>query len=125
MAVLPFVQIPRIHWAWTREHVNVQDYVDGIAGHDLGQLDAAGLDRRLLDWTRDGHTVPVEQLESDIEAFIDQYHGTPLAELSLGRTLDPDFNMTGEALLLPRQDLSRLMRGARHGHLGLDIESRS
>ena len=265
MATLPFVQIPRIHWAWTRERVNVQDYVEGIAGHELDRLDAAGLDRQLLarrgaqavlkmivedgffhadphpgnvfylpdnrlafidfgmvghlsmrrrqqllklllglvqrepqtvvdvllDWTRDGQVVPVERLESDIEAFIDQYHGTPLAELSLGRmlvdvtailrenhlalpadlallikafitleglgrSLDPDFNMTGEALPLlkqvvraryqPRalagrawgswlrllevaeqlpQDLSRLLRKARQGHVGLDIESRS
>ncbi len=265
MAALPFVQIPRIHWTWTRERVNVQDYVEGIAGHDLARLDATGLDRRLLarrgaqavlkmivedgffhadphpgnvfylpdnrlafidfgmvghlsmrrrqqllklllglvqrepqtvvdvllDWTRDGQTVPVERLESDIEAFLDQYHGTPLAELSLGRMLvdvtailrenhlalpadlallikafitleglgrglDPDFNMAGEALPLlqqvvraryrPRamagrvwgswlrlmevaeqlpQDLSRLLRKARQGRMGLDIESRS
>ncbi len=265
MAALPFVQIPRIHWAWTRERVNVQDYVEGIAGHDLDQLDATGLDRQLLarrgaqavlkmivedgffhadphpgnvfylpdnrlafidfgmvghlsmrrrqqllklllglvqrepqtvvdvllDWTRDGLTVPVERLESDIEAFLDQYHGIPLAELSLGRMLvdvtailrenhlalpadlallikafitleglgrglDPNFNMAGEALPLlqqviraryrPRamagrvwgswlrllevaeqlpQDLSRLLRKARQGRMGLDIESRS
>jgi len=265
MAVLPFVQIPRIHWAWTRERVNVQDYVEGIAGHDLERLDATGLDRRLLarrgaqavlkmivedgffhadphpgnvfylpgnrlafidfgmvghlsmrrrqqllklllglvqrepqtvvdmllDWTRDGQTVQVERLESDIEAFLDQYHGIPLAELSLGRMLvdvtailrenhlalpadlallikafitleglgrglDPNFNMAGEALPLLRQvvraryrpramagrvwgswlrlmevaeqlpqDLSRLLRKARQGRMGLDIESRS
>ncbi|MBI2744941.1 MAG: ubiquinone biosynthesis protein UbiB [Burkholderiales bacterium] len=265
MAVLPFVQIPRIHWAWTHERVNVQDYVQGIAGHALDQLDGAGLDRKLLarrgaqavlkmivedgffhadphpgnvfylpdnrlafidfgmvghlsmrrrqqllklllglvqrepqtvvdvllDWTRDGQTVPVERLESDIEAFLDQYHGTPLAELSLGRMLvdvtailrenhlalpadlallikafitleglgrglDPNFNMAAEALPLlqqviraryrPRamagrvwgswlrllevaeqlpQDLSRLLRKARQGRMGLDIESRS
>jgi ubiquinone biosynthesis protein len=265
MAVLPFVQIPRIHWAWTHERVNVQDYVEGIAGHALDQLDQVGLDRRLLarrgaqavlkmivedgffhadphpgnvfyladnrlafidfgmvghlsmrrrqqllklllglvqrepqtvvdvllDWTRDGQTVPVERLESDIEAFLDQYHGTPLAELSLGRMLvdvtailrenhlalpadlallikafitleglgrglDPNFNMAAEALPLlqqviraryrPRamagrvwgswlrllevaeqlpQDLSRLLRKARQGRMGLDIESRS
>lgn len=265
MAVLPFVQIPRIHWAWTRERVNVQDYVEGIAGHDLERLDATGLDRQLLarrgaqavlkmivedgffhadphpgnvfylpdnrlafidfgmvghlsmrrrqqllklllglvqrepqtvvdvllDWTRDGQTVPVERLESDIEAFLDQYHGIPLAELSLGRMLvdvtailrenhlalpadlallikafitleglgrglDPNFNMAGEALPLLKQvvraryrpgamagrvwgswlrlmevaeqlpqDLSRLLRKARQGRMGLDIESRS
>lgn len=265
MAALPFVQIPRIHWAWTRERVNVQDHVDGIPGHALDQLDGAGLDRKLLarrgaqavlkmivedgffhadphpgnvfylpgnrlafidfgmvghlslrrrqqllrlllglvqrepqavvdvllDWTRDGQPVPQEKLENDVEAFIDQYHGTPLAELSLGRMLmdvtailrdnrlalpadlallikafitleglgrglDPDFNMADEALPLLRQvtraryrpsvlarrtwgswlrlldvaeqlpqDLGRLLRRVRQGHMGLDIESRS
>ncbi len=212
MAALPFVVIPRTHWQYTRERVNVQDHVEGIAGHELAALDAAGLDRTLLarrgsqavlkmivedgffhadphpgnvfylpdnrlafidfgmvghlsmrrrqqllklllglvqrqpqtvvdvlaEWTRDGHAIPVEKLESDLEAFIDQYHGTPLAELSLGqmlldvttilrenhlalppdlalliktfitleglgRGLDPDFNMAGEALPLLRQ----------------------
>ena len=212
MAAFPYIVIPRTHWAWTSERVNVQDYVEGIAGHELGRLEAEGLDRKLLaqrgaqavlkmiiedgffhadphpgnvfyladnrlafidfgmvghlsmrrrqqllklllglvqrqpqtvvdvllEWTRDGHAVPAEKLESDLEAFIDQYHGTPLAELSLGqmlldvttilrenrlalppdlalliktfitleglgRGLDPDFNMAGEALPLLRQ----------------------
>jgi ubiquinone biosynthesis protein len=161
MKVLPFVVIPRVHWAHTRERVNVQDFVDGIAGHDLARLDSAGLDRRLLarrgsqavlkmivedgffhadphpgnvfylpdnklafidfgmvgrlsmrrreqllhlllglvqrqpqtvvdvllDWTGDGHAVPVDKLEGDIEVFVDQYYGMPLAELSLGQML--------------------------------------
>lgn len=212
MAAFPWVHIPRTHWAWTKERVNVQDYVQGIAGHELDRLAAAGLDRKLLaqrgaqavlkmiiedgffhadphpgnvfylpdnrlafidfgmvghlsmrrrqqllklllglvqrqpstvadvllEWTRDGQSVPAEKLENDIEAFIDQYHGVQLAELSLGqmlldvttilrenhlalppdlalliktfitleglgRGLDPDFNMAGEALPLLRQ----------------------
>jgi ubiquinone biosynthesis protein len=265
MAVFPWVSIPRIHWAWTHERVNVQDYVQGIAGQALDQLAAAGLDHRLLarrgaqavlkmivedgffhadphpgnvfylpehriafidfgmvghlsmrrrqqllrlllglvqrtplavvdvllEWTRDGHTVAQERLENEVEAFIDQYHGTPLAELSLGqmlvdvtailrenhlalppdlalliktfitleglgRGLDPEFHMTSEALPLLQQvmrarykpgalarrtwgslqrlmelaeqlpqDLGRLLRRARQGRMGLDIESRS
>lgn len=212
MATLPWIRIPRTHWAYTSERVNVQDYVQGIAGHELDQLDAAGLDRRLLaqrgaqavlkmivedgffhadphpgnvfylpgnvlsfidfgmvghlsmrrreqllklllglvqrqpltvadvllEWTRDGQQVSAEKLESDIEAFVDQYHGLQLSEISLGhmlldvtailrenhltlppdlalliktfitleglgRGLDPDFNMAGEALPLLRQ----------------------
>jgi ubiquinone biosynthesis protein len=212
LAALPFVQIPRTHWAYTRERVNVQDYIEGIAGHDLAALDAAGLSRQLLarrgaqavlkmivedgffhadphpgnvfylpgnrlafidfgmtghltmrrreqllklllglvqrqppvvvdvllEWTRDGQPVPADKLEADIEAFIDAYHGVQLSELSLGqmlldvttilrenhlalppdlalliktfitleglgRSLDPNFNMAGEALPLLRQ----------------------
>ena len=212
MAALPWIRIPRTHWAWTSERVNVQDYVPGIAGHALAQLDAAGLDRRLLarrgaqavlkmivedgffhadphpgnvfylpdntlafidfgmvghlsmrrrqqllklllglvqrqpltvadvllEWTRDGQPVSADRLEGDIEAFVDQYHGLQLSEISLGqmlldvtailrdnhltlppdlalliktfitleglgRGLDPDFNMAGEALPLLRQ----------------------
>ena len=41
----------------------------------------------LLDWTGDDHGVSLSQLETEIEAFVDQYHGRPLAELSLGQML--------------------------------------
>jgi len=204
---LPWIVVPKVHWAHTRERVNVQDFVDGIAGHDLARLDADGLDRGLLarrgaqavlkmivedgffhadphpgnvfylpdnriafidfgmvgrlsarrreellqlllglvernpqtvadvllDWTGDDHGVNLGQLETEIETFVDQYHGAPLAELNLGqmladvttilrehhlglpsdmallikafitlegmgRSLDPEFHMTSEAL---------------------------
>jgi ubiquinone biosynthesis protein len=207
LAAMPWIVVPQVHWAHTRERVNVQDYVDGIAGHDLALLDADGLDRGLLarrgaqavlkmivedgffhadphpgnviylpdnriafidfgmvgrlstrrreellqlllglvernpqtvadvllDWTGDDHGVNLGQLETEIETFVDQYHGAPLAELNLGqmladvttilrehhlglpsdmallikafitlegmgRSLDPEFHMTSEAL---------------------------
>jgi len=162
MAHLPHIVIPRVHWAHTRERVNVQDYVGGVPGGHLNQLTAeAGFDRRLLaergaqavlkmivqdgffhadphpgnvfylsdnrvafidfgmvgrlserrreallqlllglvernpqavadvllDWTDDDHNVNLAQLETEIEAFVDQYHGMPLAQLSLGQML--------------------------------------
>ena len=31
---LPEVLIPRVHWAWTCERLNVQDHIDGIPGED-------------------------------------------------------------------------------------------
>lgn len=142
----------------------------------------------LLDWTGDSPGTNLGQLETEIEAFVDQYHGVPLAQLSLGqmlvdvtailrehrlglpsdmallikafislegmgRNLDPDFHMASEALPLLQQvvkaryqpraiatrgwqtlrralatveqlpdDLSRLLRNARRGHLQVGIE---
>jgi ubiquinone biosynthesis protein len=29
------VVIPRVHWAYTSERVNVQDFIDGVPGSDL------------------------------------------------------------------------------------------
>jgi ubiquinone biosynthesis protein len=184
MAALPFVTIPRTHWAWTRERINVQDYVDGIPGDALDRLDAAGLDRSLLarrgaqavlkmivedgffhadphpgnvfylpenrlafidfgmvghlsmrrrqqllqlllglvqrepqavvdvlqEWTRDGHAVPLERLENDIEAFVDQYHGTPLAEIKLGRMLLDVTSILRENRLALPPDLALLIK---------------
>jgi ubiquinone biosynthesis protein len=212
MAPLPWIVVPKVHWDYTKERINVQDFVDGIPGHDLARLDAEGLDRRLLaqrgakavlqqivqdglfhadphpgnvfylpdnriafidfgmvgrlsvrrreellqlllglvernpqtvadvllDWTGDEHGVNLSTLETEIEAFVDQYHGVPLAQLGLGdmlgdvtailrehhlglpsdmallikafitlegmgRSLDPDFHMTTEAMPLLRQ----------------------
>jgi ubiquinone biosynthesis protein len=44
----PTIVIPRIYWEFTRECVNVQQRIDGIAGNDLAGIEAAGLDRRVL-----------------------------------------------------------------------------
>lgn len=42
----------------------------------------------LLDWAGSGaEAVDAGQLEAEIEDFVDQYHGTPLADLSLGGML--------------------------------------
>ena len=44
----PEFVIPAIHWQWSGERLNVQDYIAGIPGRDLAAVDAAGMDRRLL-----------------------------------------------------------------------------
>ena len=214
MQPLPWVVIPRVHWAHTRERVNVQDFISGVPGHALERLDAEGYDRTLLarrgaqavlkmivedglfhadphpgnvfylpgnriafidfgmvgklsprrreellalllglverepravadvllDWTGDGAGADLDLLEAELEAFVDQYHGVPLAQLNLGqmlgdvtallrehrlalpsdlallikafitlegmgRGLDPQFHMAGEALPLLRRVL--------------------
>jgi len=158
---LPWIVVPKVHWAHTQERVNVQDFVGGIAGNQLDQLDEQGLDRNLLakrgaqavlkqivedglfhadphpgnvfylegnriafidfgmvgrlsvrrreellnlllglvernpqtvadvllDWTGDEHGVNLSLLETEIETFVDQYHGVPLAQLNLGEML--------------------------------------
>ena len=184
LAVLPFVTIPRVHWAHTGERVNVQDYVDGLPGSELAKMREAGLDpvllakqgaqavlkmivedgffhadphpgnvfylsgnrlafidfgmvgrlsarRReellqlllglverqpqavadvLLDWTGDGHNVDLAQLESEIETFVEQYHGTPLAQLNLGAMLlDVTAILREHQLALPA-DLALLIK---------------
>jgi len=185
LAALPHVVIPRVHWQYTGERVNVQDWVDGITGHELDRLTPeAGYDRPLLarrgaqavlkmivedgffhadphpgnvfylpgnrlafidfgmvgrltsrrrdellqlllglverqpqdvadvllDWTGDDHGVNLAQLEGEIEAFVDQYHGTPLAELSLGQMLaDVTVILREHRLALP-SDLALLIK---------------
>jgi ubiquinone biosynthesis protein len=151
----------------------------------------------LLDWAGDGpfganagpqSGMQLGGLETEIEAFVDQYHGVPLAQLSLGqmlgdvtailrehrlglpadlallikafialegmgRSLDPGFHMASEALPLLQKvakaryqpkavatrgwhalrrtltmveqlpnDIARVLRSARRGHLQVNIE---
>ncbi|WP_349431335.1 AarF/UbiB family protein [Methylomarinum sp. Ch1-1] len=40
--------IPRVYWEWTGERLNVQEYIRGIPGKNLQEVDEAGLDRRQL-----------------------------------------------------------------------------
>lgn len=42
------IVIPKVYWEWTSEVMNVQQWVDGIAGNNLAAVEAAGLDRRIL-----------------------------------------------------------------------------
>ena len=208
----PAIVVPRIHWQWTGERLNVQDFIDGIPGRQAAAL-PDGFDRRLLarqgadavlrmilkagffhadphqgnvfylpgnriafidfgmvgrlsearrfevatlmhglvgrdarkvadvllDWSADS-SGDAEALRSEIEAFVDEYHGVALKQLDLGalladvvailrehglalppdlammikafitlegmgRQLDPDFDIAGEAAPFLREVL--------------------
>ncbi len=64
----------------------------------------------LLDWTGDAHGVDMAQLESEIEAFVDQYHGTPLAQLHLGEMLGDVSALLREHHLALPSDLALLIK---------------
>ena len=208
----PEIVVPRIHWQWTGERLNVQDFIEGIPGRQAAAL-PEGFDRRLLarrgadavlrmmleagffhadphqgnvfylpgnriafidfgmvgrlsearrfevatlmhglvdrdagkvadvllDWSADSNG-DADALRSEIEAFVDDYHGVPLKKLDLGalladvvailrehglalppdlalmikafitlegmgRQLDPDFDIAGEAAPFLREVL--------------------
>ncbi len=44
----PHIRTPKVHWQWTGERLNVQEYIDAIPGRDLKAVDNAGMDRKLL-----------------------------------------------------------------------------
>jgi ubiquinone biosynthesis protein len=184
LAALPDVLIPRVHWAWTKERLNVQDFVDGIPGHDLDRVRREGLDPKqlarngahavlkmivedgffhadphpgnvfylpgnriafidfgmvgrlsprrreellrlllglverqpqavadvLLEWTDSHRSARVDQLEEAIETFVDQHHGTPLAQLHLGEMLAAVTGILREHRLALPPDLALLIK---------------
>ena len=64
----------------------------------------------LLDWTGDEHGVNLGQLEAEIEDFLDQYHGTPLADLSLGQMLGDITTILRQHQLALPADLALLIK---------------
>ncbi len=184
LAALPWIVVPRVHWAYTRERVNVQDFIDGIAGHHLDRLRPPEYDRRLLarrgaqavlkmivedglfhadphpgnvfyladnriafidfgmvgrlaarrraelltlllglvqrdaqavadvllDWTGDAGEADIDTLETEIEGFVEQYHGVPLAQLSLSSMLADVTAILREHRLALPSDLALLIK---------------
>jgi ubiquinone biosynthesis protein len=64
----------------------------------------------LMDWTGDGHGLNPDQLEGEIEDFVDQYHSTPLAELNLGQMLASVTTILREHHLALPADLALLIK---------------
>jgi ubiquinone biosynthesis protein len=64
----------------------------------------------LLDWAGDDHGVDLGRLEAEIEDFVDQYHGTPLAELSLGQMLSDVTTLLRQHQLALPADLALLIK---------------
>jgi ubiquinone biosynthesis protein len=44
----PTIVIPKVYWEYCGERINVQEYIEGIAGRNLKAVDTAGLDRKIL-----------------------------------------------------------------------------
>ncbi|TXH30558.1 MAG: ubiquinone biosynthesis protein UbiB [Burkholderiaceae bacterium] len=64
----------------------------------------------LLDWTGDASSADIDRLEAEIEAFVDQYHGVPLSQLSLGGMLSDVTAILREHRLALPSDLALLIK---------------
>lgn len=64
----------------------------------------------LIDWTGHGQGVQMATLEDEIEAFVDQHHGTPLAQLNLAQMLVQVTQVLREHKLALPADLALLIK---------------
>ena len=64
----------------------------------------------LMDWTGEGAGGDVAALEGEIEAFVEQYHGAPLAQLNLGQMLGEVTAILREHRLALPSDLALLIK---------------
>lgn len=110
------ILIPRVHWQWTCERLNVQDHVDGIPGCDLAAVDAAGLDRRRL--ARTGAAIVLKMALEDGWFHADPHPGN-IFYLADGRIAVIDFGMVGRISEQRRAQVAQLL----HGLVAQDAEA--
>ncbi|MCK2088701.1 AarF/UbiB family protein [Thauera aromatica] len=104
----PEVVIPAIHWSWCGERLNVQDYVEGIAGRNLAAVDAAGLDRKLL--ARRGAAAVLKMMLEDGLFHADPHQGN-VFYLAGNRIAFIDFGMVGRLTERRRHEVAVMLFG--------------
>lgn len=102
------ILIPKVHWQWTCESLNVQDFVDGIPGRDLAGVDAAGLDRREL--AQRGAGIVLKMVLEDGSFHADPHPGN-IIYLRDGRIGVIDFGMVGALSEVRRFQVAQLLHG--------------
>ena len=102
------IVIPAIHWQWSGERLNVQDYIAGIPGRNLAAVDAIGLDRRQL--ARRGADAVLKMTLEDGFFHADPHPGN-VFYLPGNRIAFIDFGMVGRLSESRRYEVASLMHG--------------
>ncbi|ABM37823.1 MULTISPECIES: ABC1 kinase family protein [Comamonadaceae] len=107
-AVLPIIVIPHVYWQWTGERVCVQEFIAGISGRKLADVDQAGLDRKVL--ARRGARAVLKMIIEDGFFHADPHPGN-VFYLPGNRIAFIDFGMIGRLTEVRRDQLMRLLLG--------------
>jgi len=103
----PQIVIPKIYWEWTRQRLNVQEFVDGIPGVDLHAIDAAGMDRKRIAQT--GASAVLKMIMMDGLFHADPHPGNFFI-LPGERIAFIDFGMIGRVSEVRRQQITKLLQ---------------
>ena len=101
------ILIPRIYWEWTRERINVQEFVDGIPGVDVHAIDAAGMDRKRIAQT--GASAVLKMILIDGLFHADPHPGNFFI-LPGERIAFIDFGMIGRVSEARRRQIIKLLQ---------------
>lgn len=104
----PELEIPRVHWEYVGERLNVQDFIAGIPGSKMHKLDAAGLDRHALACT--GAATILKMVLEDGFFHADPHPGNVFF-LPENRIALIDFGMVGRLSTERRYQIARLLHG--------------
>ena len=108
LAAMPWIVVPRVHWQHTRERVNVQEFIDGVPGHHMEQLQQQGYDRRLL--AQRGAQAVLKMIVEDGLFHADPHPGN-VFYLPGNRIAFIDFGMVGRLSAQRRHELLALLLG--------------
>src|SRR5690606_38333097 len=102
------IVVPAVHWPYTSERMNVQDFVDGIPVADLAALDAAGVAR--AQGAHAGAQAVLKMILEDGFFHADPHPGNVFV-LPDGRIAVIDFGMVGRLSHARRTEVVSLLFG--------------
>ncbi len=104
---IKYAKVPKIYWEWTCEDLNVQEYIEGIPAKNTRELDAAGLDRKLI--AHRGGKIVWKSMLIDGFFHADPHPGNFLI-LPKNRIAILDFGMVGKLSSTRREQLMKMTR---------------
>lgn len=104
----PGIVVPAVHWEWSGERLNVQDYIEGVSGRDPKVLTGAGLDPHRL--ARRGTRVILEMILEHGFFHADPHPGN-IKFLPGDRIALLDYGMVGRLSEARRHEVAELMHG--------------
>ena len=105
------IVIPKVYWQWTGERLNVQEYIQGIHGKDLEEVERTGLDRKLL--AERGTNAVIKMIMEDGFFHADPHPGN-VFYLQGNRLAFIDFGMVGRLTQERKQVVSLLYGMVNH-----------
>ena len=104
----PPITIPHVYWQWTGERVCVQEYIDGIPGRRLDEVERLGMDRKVL--ARRGAHAVLKMIVEDGFFHADPHPGN-VFYLPGNRIAFIDFGMVGRLTDERREQMISLLLG--------------
>jgi len=101
------ILIPKIYWEWTRQRINVQEFVNGIPGVNLQAIDAAGMERKRIAQT--GASAVLKMIMMDGLFHADPHPGNFFI-LPGERIAFIDFGMVGRVSEVRRRQMTKLLQ---------------
>lgn len=102
------IVVPKVHWSFTSERMNVQDFIDGIPVADISALEAAGVDRKIV--ARTGAQAVLKMMLEDGFFHADPHPGNVFV-LPGERIAVIDFGMVGRLSPTRRAEVVSLLFG--------------